>query len=75
MFRAIISLGVAVIIIGVALVLIGVAARYAPPLEKLPPILIYVYRRGDFYLVTSPILILLGVLLLLILLLSRFPRF
>ncbi|MFQ6085779.1 MAG: hypothetical protein ACE5OY_05910 [Candidatus Bathyarchaeia archaeon] len=50
-------LGVLLIVLGVVLVALPFLTRYAPSLEsleKLPPILIWVYRRDNFYFVTSP---------------------
>ncbi|MEM3574505.1 MAG: hypothetical protein QXQ76_02035 [Candidatus Bathyarchaeia archaeon] len=64
-------LGIALIAIGAALLLIPHLAERMPELERLPPILFYVYRRGDFYLATSPILIAISLLALLAILLAR----
>ncbi|MEM2882780.1 MAG: hypothetical protein QXL35_06020 [Candidatus Bathyarchaeia archaeon] len=64
-------LGIALIAIGAALLLIPHLAERMPELGRLPPILFYVYRRGDFYLATSPILIAISLLALLAILLAR----
>lgn len=74
MFRPFVTIGGLLITVGVVLILLGIATKYMPPLERLPPILVYVYRRGNFYFVTSPILILLGILFIIILILGRLPR-
>jgi hypothetical protein len=37
-------------------------ARHLPNLEKLPWILIWVYRKNGFYFVTSPLLIILSII-------------
>ncbi len=58
-------LGIAFILLGLALLVAPVLGRYIAP-EDIPSWLLYVYRRGNFYFVTSPILILLSVLLFLI---------
>jgi hypothetical protein len=42
-----------------------------PELGRLPPIILYVYRKGDLYLATSPILIIASLLALLALILAR----
>ncbi|NWG09843.1 MAG: hypothetical protein HXX80_06040 [Nitrososphaerales archaeon] len=62
-------LGILLIMIGLVLVLLPIIANYLPSierLEKLPPIIIYVYRSGNFYFVTSPILILVSLILLIL---------
>ena len=60
--------------IGLILIALGVLALLIPLLleseilgwlEKIPPIIVYVYRRNGFTFVTSPILIVVGVLYLL----------
>jgi hypothetical protein len=53
------SLGILFILIGIAFVLIPVVAKLVPQadLEKIPWILLYVYRRENFVFVTSPLLI------------------
>jgi len=57
------------IILGVLFVLIPLVEPYVS-LEDIPPWLIYVYRRGNFYFATSPILILISVLVVLLRFLS-----
>jgi len=49
------------IFLGVLFVAIPYLIRYAPEIEKLPPILLYVYRRDGFYFATSPILIIVSI--------------
>lgn len=61
--------GILLIIIGVILVLLPIIANYLPSMERLenlPPILIYVYRSENFYFITSPILILISLILLIL---------
>jgi len=62
------------ILLGMLFVLIPLLARYAPEIEKLPPILLYVYRRDNFYFATSPILIIISIVSVLISLFSRHLR-
>ncbi len=56
------ALGFILIVSGLLLVLLPFLARYLPSLDQLPWLLIWVYRRDGFYLVTSPLLILLSLL-------------
>lgn len=61
--------GILFIIIGLVLILLPVIANYLPSIEKLenlPPILIYIYRGDNFYFVTSPLLILISLVLLIL---------
>lgn len=52
-------LGVAFVLLGIALVVAPLAGRFVS-LEDVPSWLIYVYRGDGFYFVTSPITILLS---------------
>ena len=64
----IILLGVSFILLGIALLLLPLLSRLPPILQKLkdlPPILVYVYQTNGFYFVTSPILIIISVILFL----------
>ena len=63
-------LGLFLILLGVALVVIPVLERYVD-LSKIPGWLVYTYKSNGFYLVTSPILILLSIISLLVFLLGR----
>ncbi len=56
------TLGLILIVSGLLLVLLPFQARYLPSLDQLPWLLIWVYRRDGFCLVTSPLLILLSLL-------------
>ena len=60
------------ILLGIILVLIPYLIRYAPAIEKLPPIVLYVYRRDGFVFATSPILIAISIIWVLISALSRY---
>jgi len=62
-YRPFLILGLLLIALGLALVLSPFLLKFTPALErleKLPKILIYVYRRDNFYFITSPILIIIG---------------
>jgi len=57
------SLGILFILIGIAFVLIPIVARLIPEvnLEKIPWILLYVYRTENFVFATSPLLIIISI--------------
>ena len=61
-WRPFTTLGLILIVSGLLLVLLPFLARYLPSLDQLPWLLIWVYRRGGFYFVTSPLLIILSLL-------------
>lgn len=58
------------ILIGVALVLLPIIGRYVD-LARIPWWLVYVYRSNGFYFVTSPLLIMLSLLSVVIHFLKR----
>ena len=60
------------IFLGILLVLVPHLVRYAPEIEKLPPIVLYIYRRDGFYFATSPLLIIISIVWMLALLLRRY---
>lgn len=63
-------LGMFLILLGVALVLLPIIGRYVD-LSGIPPWLIYVYRSDGFCFVTSPLLIVISLISVLIYLLMR----
>lgn len=63
-------LGIALILIGVAFVLLPIIGKYFD-LSKVPSWLIYVYHSDGFYFVTSPLLIAVSLVMLIIYLLTR----
>jgi flagellar biogenesis protein FliO len=65
-------LGSILIVVGILFVLIPYLMRYVPAIEKLPPILVYIYRRDSFFIATSPILIIISVIAVIAYLLSRY---
>ncbi|MEM2210819.1 MAG: hypothetical protein QXW83_00945 [Nitrososphaerales archaeon] len=59
--------GIILILIGIILILIPFLIRAIPSLESLeriPPIILYIYRSDGFFFATSPILIILGLIYL-----------
>ncbi|MCD6510977.1 MAG: hypothetical protein J7K45_00070 [Thaumarchaeota archaeon] len=57
------QLGLFLVILGLILLLIPLIVKAIPKLENLPPILLYVYRGDGFTFVTSPLLIMIFILL------------
>jgi len=70
-YRSFAWLGTIMILLGVLFLAIPYLIRYAPQIEKLPPILLYVYRRDGFYFATSPILIIVSIVWVVVSLLRR----
>ncbi|MFQ6135232.1 MAG: hypothetical protein ACE5KU_05395 [Nitrososphaerales archaeon] len=57
------ALGIMFILLGIALVIIPAVVRYLPSkdfLDRIPWIILYVYRQDNFTFVTSPLLILIS---------------
>lgn len=73
-YRSFAWLGIVMIALGVLFILVPYLVRYAPEIEKLPPILLYVYRRDGFYFATSPILVVISIVLMLASFLSRYLK-
>ena len=65
------TLGLLLIVSGLLLVLLPFLARYLPSLDQVPWFLIWVYRRDGFYFATSPLLLLLSLLSLIVQLYGR----
>jgi len=66
------SAGIVFIVIGILFILIPLVARYIPSkdiVERVPWIILYVYRQDGFTFITSPILILISLVYLLYILL------
>ena len=70
-YRPMTLLGLLLILSGVVLVALPFVARHLPSLEKLPWILVWVYRRDGFYFITSPLLIIISLVSLVLHLLGR----
>ena len=67
-------LGVILIILGVLLLIAPLLLEKLPSLEKIPWIILYVYRTDGFIFATSPILIIVSIVSLLLWLLSRLGK-
>ena len=53
-------LGLFLILLGIIVVAVPFLMRVAPSLENFPPILFWVYRKDNLYIATSPILIIIS---------------
>lgn len=59
-YRPFTMMGLILILSGLVLVLLPIVARHIPSLDRLPWVLVWVYRKDGFYFVTSPLLIILS---------------
>ncbi|MCW3992241.1 MAG: DUF2905 domain-containing protein [Candidatus Bathyarchaeota archaeon] len=65
-YRSFTILGLLLIVSGLFLVLLPFLARHLPSLEKLPWIILWVYRKDGFYFATSPLLIIISLISLIL---------
>jgi hypothetical protein len=65
-FTPLTLLGILLIAVGIVLVALPLIARHIPNLENLPWIIVWVYRTDGFLLATSPILIIISIISLII---------
>jgi len=70
-YRPFTVLGLLLIVCGFILVALPIIARHLPSLDRMPWILVWVYRRDGFYFVTSPLLIIISIVSLVLRLFSR----
>lgn len=70
-YRPFTALGLLLIVSGIILVALPVLARHLPSLDRFPWFLVWVYRRNGFYFVTSPLLIVISIISLLLNLFNR----
>ncbi|MBS7652808.1 MAG: hypothetical protein QXD04_03580 [Candidatus Bathyarchaeia archaeon] len=71
-YRPLTLLGLIFIVSGIILVALPFILRHMPSLERLPWILVFIYRKNGFYFATSPLLIMISIASLIIYLSSRF---
>jgi len=64
-------LGILLIAVGVVLLALPLIVKYLPHLEDLPWIIVWVYRADGFTVATSPILIIVSIVSLIINLANR----
>ena len=55
-------IGVMFIVAGIILVILPLIAQHLPSLQKIPWIIIWTYKSGNFVFVTSPILIIITII-------------
>jgi hypothetical protein len=55
-------IGIIFIVAGIILVVLPLIAQHLPSLQKIPWILIWTYKSGNFVFVTSPILIIITII-------------
>jgi hypothetical protein len=72
-YRPSTSLGAIMTLLGIVLVLVPYLIRYAPEIEKLPPIILYIYRRNNFIFAT-PIVMAITITWALVSVLTRYWR-
>ena len=72
--RTFMGVGIFFIILGLAFILVPLIVRYLPSisLKRTPWIVLWIYRRDNFWFATSPILILIGIAYLIWLLIRLF---
>jgi len=70
-FKPFTFLGLILIILGLILVAIPWVSRFIPNVERVPWILLWVYRKDGFVFATSPLLIIISLISLIIHLLNR----
>ena len=67
-------LGLLLILLGFLLIMMPFVSRFFPSLEKIPPIIWWTYRSDHFYFATSPILIIISIVSLMLFILGRYLR-
>lgn len=71
LYRPLSWLGLMLIVLGVIFVALPMIMRYLPSLEKVPPLILWVYKSDGFYFAISPILIILSLVSVLLWFLRR----
>ena len=64
-------IGLIITILGILLILVPHLIKYIPEIQEIHPLLLYVYRRGNFWFATSPILIIISILSVMIYIISH----
>ncbi|MBS7626390.1 hypothetical protein KEJ51_05040 [Candidatus Bathyarchaeota archaeon] len=73
-YEGFIIIGLILIVLGFVLIMFPFVSRLIPTIGKLPPIIWWTYRTDNFYFATSPILIIISVVSILLFILQRFLR-
>ena len=64
-------MGIILIALGIILMALPLLGRYMPDLERLPWIIVWVYRWDGFYFATSPLLIIVSIVSIMLNYLNR----
>ncbi|TET58707.1 hypothetical protein E3J51_00570 [Candidatus Bathyarchaeota archaeon] len=64
-------MGIILIALGIILMALPLLGRYMPDLERLPWIIVWVYRQDGFYFATSPLLIIVSIVSIMLNYLNR----
>ncbi len=67
-------IGLILILLGFLFIMLPFVSRILPSLGKVPSILWWTYRSDNFYFATSPILIVISIISLLVFIFSRYLR-
>lgn len=70
-YRPFTTTGLILISLGLLFVLIPILARYLPSIENVPWYIIWVYKRDGFYFATSPLLVVISIISIVVSLLSH----
>ncbi len=65
LYRPFTILGLFLMLLGAIFLLLPLILKYIPEIERLPSIIIYIYRKDNFFFATSPILIIISLVSLL----------
>jgi hypothetical protein len=67
-------IGLLLMLLGFLLIVIPFISRFLPSYEKIPPLIWWTYRSDHFYFATSPILIIISIVSLMLFILGRSLR-
>ena len=70
-YRPFTTLGLLLIVCGLVLVALPFVIRFIPNIERVPWIILWVYRRDGFFFATSPLLIIISLVSLILNLYGR----
>jgi hypothetical protein len=65
-YKPLTTMGILLIILGIILVALPIITRIIPKAEQIPWFIIWIYRSNGFYFATSPLLIALSILSIII---------
>ena len=62
LYQPLVILGLILIFLGVVFLAAPFLIRFLPSIERLPPIILWVYKSDGFYFATSPLLIIISII-------------